>query len=257
MFHKKGRLHPTVEKRISVLNVMIDAVTMDQAVARVEEYITKFDRCHMVATANAEMVMMATEDPELHRILSNADLVVADGAGVVWAARHYGNPVPERVAGYDLAQNLLKRSAKNNCKVYFFGGAPGVADQAKKKAEEIYPGVNIVGVRNGFFNEKDEEEILNDIANSNPDILLVALGVPKQEKWLSKHLFELHVPVAIGVGGTFDVMAGIMKRAPLWMQKANLEWLFRLLMQPQRFFRMLALPKFVFRVLLYKQNEAK
>jgi len=257
VFHEKGRLYPTVEKRITVLNVMIDAVTMDQAVARLEKYIANFDRCHMIATANAEMVMMAAEDPELHRILSNSDLVVADGAGVVWAARHYGNPVPERVAGYDLAQKLLERSVRNNYKVYFLGGAPGVAEQAKIKAEKLYPGVNIVGVRNGFFSEMDEEEILNEIANCKPDVLLVALGVPKQEKWLSKHLSKLHVPVAIGVGGTFDVMAGIMKRAPLWMQKANLEWLFRLLMQPQRFFRMLALPKFVFRVLLYKKNETK
>jgi len=252
-------LYSAVEKRIAVLDVLIDPVTMDQAADRLEKYIEKSDRCHMVATANAEMVMMASEDPELHRILLNSDLVVADGAGVVWAARHYGRPVPERVAGYDLAQTLLERSARNNYKVYFFGGAPGVADQAKIAAEKHYPGVNIVGVRNGFFSETDEEQILREITNCKPDILLVALGVPKQEKWLSKQLAYLKVPVAIGVGGTFDVMAGIMKRAPLWMQKANLEWLFRLFMQPQRFFRMLALPKFVFRVLLYKykQNETK
>jgi len=257
VFHEKGRLYPTVEKRIAVLNVMIDAVTMDQAVARLEKYIAKSDRCHMVATANAEMVMMAAEDPELHKALLHSDLVVADGAGVVWAARHFGSPVPERVAGFDLAQKLLERSARNNYRVYFFGGAPGVAEQAKIAAEKHYPGVNIVGIRDGFFSEADEEAILSEITNCEPDILLVALGVPKQEKWLSKHLSGLHMPVAIGVGGTFDVMAGIMKRAPLWMQTANLEWLFRLLMQPQRFFRMLALPKFVFRVLLYKQNETK
>ncbi len=252
VFNEKGRLYPTVEKRITVLNVKIDAVTMEQAVAKVENFIANPGRCHLVATANAEMVMMATNDPELHAILLKADLVVADGAGVVWAARHQGNSVPERVAGYDLAQKLLDRSAQTGHKVYFFGGAPGVAEQAKKKAEEWYPGVNVVGVRNGFFSPEDENKILEDIKNCKPDILLVALGVPKQEKWLSKHFAELHVPVAIGVGGTFDVMAGIMKRAPVWMQKANLEWLFRLLMQPQRLLRMLALPKFVLRVLFDK-----
>jgi N-acetylglucosaminyldiphosphoundecaprenol N-acetyl-beta-D-mannosaminyltransferase len=254
LFHEKGRLYPTVKKRIAVLNVMIDPVTMDQAVVCLEEFIAARDRCHMVATANAEMVMMASNDPELYKILFHSDLVVADGAGVVWAARHNGNPVPERVAGYDLAQKLLARAAQKKYRVYFFGGAPGVAEKAKITAEKNYPGINIVGVRNGFFSVADEEPILNEITDCKPDILLVALGVPKQEKWLSKHLDVLHVPVAIGVGGTFDVMAGVMKRAPLWMQKANLEWLFRLLMQPQRIFRMLALPKFVFQVFLQKDG---
>ena len=243
-----------MENRISVLNVTIDVVTMQQTVHVVEKFIATRDRCHMVATVNAEMVMLANEDSELSSILDHADLVIADGAGVVWAARYGGDVLPERVAGYDLVQQLLSRSAKTGYRIYFFGGAPGVAEQAKIMAEKQYPGVNIVGIRSGFFATDDEKEIAADIRLANPDILLVALGVPKQEKWLSRHLADIGAPVAIGVGGTFDVMAGIMRRAPVWMQQANLEWLFRLLSQPKRAIRMVALPRFVVRVLSGKKH---
>jgi N-acetylglucosaminyldiphosphoundecaprenol N-acetyl-beta-D-mannosaminyltransferase len=233
---------------------MIDVVTMEQAVRAIENFMQRHDRCRMVATVNAEMVMLADGDAELKAILAHADLVVADGAGVVWAARHQGDLLPERVAGYDLVQELLARSAAIGYRVYLFGGAPGVVDQAKAMAEKKYPGVNIVGSRNGFFSVADEAQIVEDIRSCTPDILLVALGVPKQEKWLSHHLADTGVSTAIGVGGTFDVMAGIMRRAPVWMQRANLEWLFRLVSQPQRALRMIALPKFVIRVLFAKKH---
>ena len=133
-------------------------------------------------------------------------------------------------------------------RVFFFGSAPGVAEKAKQKAEELYPGISVVGVRNGYFSSEEEPEIIQEIREAHPDLLLVALGVPKQEKWLKKHKEALDVPVSIGVGGTLDVMAGTMRRAPVWMQKAKLEWLFRALLQPKRAGRLLALPKFVFRV---------
>ena len=156
--------------------------------------------------------------------------------------------MPERVAGYDLSQELLRRAPQKNRRVFFFGSAPGVAEKAKQKAEELYPGISVVGVRNGYFSSEEEPEIIREIREARPDLLLVALGVPKQEKWLNKHKEELDVPVSIGVGGTLDVMAGTMRRAPVWMQKAKLEWLFRGLLQPKRAGRLLALPKFVFRV---------
>nr|WP_255710941.1 WecB/TagA/CpsF family glycosyltransferase [Pelosinus baikalensis] len=231
---------------------MIDVVTMKEAVEAVKQFILQ-KKSHLVVTPNPEIIMMANKDEQLARIINNADLVVPDGAGVVWAARYQGDAMPERVAGYDLVQNLLIEAMSEKYKIYLFGGAPGIAEKAKKIAEERYPGVQIVGTRNGFFTKQNESEIVNDIKACQPDILLVALGVPRQEKWLEEYKEELKVPVSIGVGGTFDVMAGVVKRAPLWMQRSNLEWLFRLLSEPKRAIRMLALPHFVIKIMTTKK----
>ena len=236
-----------MKDRVEILGVGVDPVTMSEALERVEAFFSARSP-HLIATANAEMLMNATHDEELCSILNGADLVVPDGAGTVWAARHLGSEMPERVAGYDLAQEIMKRAPSAGRKVFFFGSAPGVADKAKAKAEELYPGISIVGTRNGYFKPDEEPLIIDQIKRAQPDLLLVALGVPKQEKWLAAHLNELQVPVSIGVGGTFDVMAGVMKRAPLWMQRAKLEWLFRAMLQPSRAGRLIALPKFVFKV---------
>ena len=233
--------------QVNILGVNVDAVTMAEAVAHVTEAMDVRANV-MIATANAEMIIRATHDEELRDILNAAALVVPDGAGTVWAARHLGHAMPERVAGYDLAQELLRRAPAEGRRIYFFGAAPGVAEKAKEKAEQLYPGIEIVGVRNGFFSPADNAAIITEIKAAHPDLLLVALGVPKQEKWIAAHLAALDVPAAIGVGGTLDVMAGVMKRAPYWMQRAKLEWLFRGLMQPKRAGRLLALPKFVLKV---------
>jgi len=243
-----------VRTRVAVLNIMIDVVTMEEAVGRLEEFIA-VQKPHLVVTPNAEMIMMANDDKDLAQIINNADLVVPDGAGVVWAARYNGDVMPERVAGYDLVQNLLVASATRKYRIYMLGGAPGIVDKARLVAMERYPGVQIVGTRHGFFSKSDEPEILSNIKACRPDILLVALGVPRQEKWLSEYSTQIAVPVAIGVGGTFDVMAGTVRRAPLWMQNANLEWLYRLLSEPKRAIRMLALPRFVMRIIISKNNN--
>ena len=239
-------------KQVEILGVNVNSLTMAQAVEAVQQVIAE-RKVALVATANAEMLMRSTQDEELKDILNQADLVVPDGAGTVWAAGHLGEPMPERVAGFDLAQELMREAPARGDRIYFFGSAPGVADKAKAKAEELYPGIQVVGTRNGFFTEADEPGIIAEIKAARPDILLAALGVPKQEKWLKKHMQELQVPVSIGVGGTLDVMAGVMERAPLWMQKAKLEWLFRGLKQPSRAGRLLALPKFVLKVVASKK----
>lgn len=220
-----------------ILGVNVDCLTMQQAIGRVDALVRQ-KKPSLVATANAEMLMLTTKDFELQKILNSAALVVPDGAGTVWAARHLGFDCPERVAGVDLVTNLLQKSYR----FYFFGAAEGVA----RKAAEKFP--NVVGVRNGFFSPADESEILADINSKRVDILLVGLGVPKQEKWIFSNLPKLNVPVCIGVGGTFDVLAGNVKRAPRWMQRAKLEWLFRAMLQPSRAGRLVALPKFVFKV---------
>ena len=239
-------------KQAEILGVNVNSLTMVQAVEKVQQFIDERKNA-LVATANAVMLMRATQDEELKHILNSADLVVPDGAGTVWAANYLGVEMPERVAGYDLAQELMREAPGRGDRIYFFGSAPGVAESAREKAMELYPGIKIVGTRNGFFSEADEPEIIAEIKAARPDILLAALGVPKQEKWLYKYRQALQVPVAIGVGGTLDVMAGVMQRAPLWMQKAKLEWLFRGLKQPSRAGRLLALPKFVMKVMASKK----
>lgn len=241
-----------VQTRIEVLGIPVDVTTMADAVQHVEGYIARREAC-LVVTANAEMIMRAQEDAELADIMRQAQLVVPDGAGVVWAARHQGRPLPERVAGYDLAQQLMKRAAIQQYRVFLLGAAPDVVEKAKKTAESWYPGIQIVGTYHGYFGEAEEENIVAMIQAAKPDILFAALGVPRQEKWLKRLQEILAVPVCIGVGGTLDVMAGTVKRAPLWMQKAGLEWSYRLLRQPQRVIRMMALPRFVGKVIFAKK----
>ncbi len=237
-----------MSERAEILGVKVDAVTMAQAVESVEKLIAA-QKNSIVATVNAEMLLRATQDDAFKKILNAAELVVPDGAGAVWAARHLGYEMPERVAGFDLVQELMKIAPSKGYKFFLFGASPGIADKAKLKARELYPRIEIVGTRNGYFTAADEPEIISQIKNSKPDILLAALGVPKQEKWLSAHKDELNIPVSIGVGGTFDVMAGVVKRAPLWMQRAKLEWLYRAMLQPSRAGRLVALPKFVWKVI--------
>lgn len=242
-----------IKKPVKILGVPVHPLTMNESVAVLEEKLQKKEQAFVV-TANAEIIMMCQQDKEYNNIVSEqADLVLPDGAGAVWAGRYLGNEVPERVAGFDLYNQLLKLSADKGYKAYFFGGAPGVAEAAKNKAEELYPGVQIVGCRNGYFNETEEEAIIKEINDATPDMLFVALGAPKQEKWLVKYRNQLKPRVLMGIGGSFDVLAGKMERAPKWMQEASLEWAFRLYKQPSRFMRMLALPKFVLKVIFCKK----
>lgn len=242
--------------KANILGVEVASLTMQEAVSAAESFMDS-KTPHLIATANAEMIMWATHDDELKKILNTADLVVPDGAGTVWASNYLGINMPERVAGFDLVQNLLANAPARRRRIFFFGSAPGVAEKAKAKAENDFPGINIVGIRNGFFGAEDEPAIIEQIKQAKPDLLLAALGVPKQEKWLNAHIQELGCPLSIGVGGTFDVMAGVMKRAPLWMQKAKLEWLFRGMLQPKRIGRLMALPRFVMAVKSYKKMTNK
>ena len=234
--------------QVNILGIRVDAITMTEALNRVETFIRE-RQTRLVATANAEMVMLAQEDQLLADILNSADLVLADGAGVVWAAKRLGSGVPERVAGFDLTQELLARAAISGYRIFWLGAAPGIAETAAQTAAQRHPGLITVGIHDGYFAPEDRS-ITQMVREARPDILLCALGVPKQEKWLRKNLDQLQVPVAIGIGGTLDVMAGKVRRAPVWMQRAGLEWSYRLIRQPSRLIRMLALPKFALRVLL-------
>ena len=238
-----------IKEPVKILDVPVHPLTMGEAVSVLEESITSGEQAFVV-TANAEIIMMCQEDAGYKKIVSqDAQLVLPDGAGAVWAGRHLGYKVPERVAGFDLYCQLLDKAAQKGYKAFFFGGSPGIAEAAKAKSEELYPGVQVVGCRNGYFKEEESQAIIDEINASGADMLFAALGAPKQEKWLVRYREQLKPKILMGIGGSFDVFAGKMERAPKWMQDASLEWLFRLYKQPSRFMRMMALPKFVLKVI--------
>jgi len=227
----------------------VDAVTMADAVARAEALLRR-GRPSMVVTTNPELVMHAQRDPELARALARAELVVPDGIGVVWAARVLGHPVPQRVPGVDLAEALLARAAAAGYRVYLLGAARGVAETAAQRLAARFPGLVVAGTHHGYFRPEEEPAVLAAVRQAAPHILLVALGAPRQELWIARHKSAWDVPLALGVGGSLDVFAGRVRRAPRWVQAVGLEWLYRLVRQPSRTGRMLALPRFAARVLL-------
>ncbi len=237
-----------MNRKTHILGVPFDVVTMEQAVDRVKKMLTAEGQ-HIICTPNPEIVMEAQTDEALMQILKEADLVVPDGVGVVWASKYSEIRLQERVAGYDLTQNLMQALADTEETFYFFGGAPGVAAAAARRMTKEHPGLRIVGVHNGYFDEKEEKKIIQDIKKKAPSILLVGLGAPKQEKWIYENLHTVGAKTAIGVGGSFDVMAGNVKRAPKLFQKLGLEWFYRLISQPTRWKRMMRLPKFALTVL--------
>lgn len=239
---------------MDILGVPVTPFSMAEAVDWLMERVAQ-NVTTQVVTANAEIIMMAQDLPAYRALLQQTDLILADGAGTVWAGRKLGYQVPERVAGFDLFLHLLEYGATHGTTFFLFGAAPGIAEAAKKKAEELYPGVKIVGTRNGYFNKEDEPAIIQQINDSGADVLFAALGAPKQEFWLQEHRDELKPALQVGLGGSFDVLAGKMERAPKWMQEASLEWLFRLYKQPSRLGRMMALPKFVIKVLQYQHKS--
>ena len=244
-----------MRKLTHVLGVPFDAVTMEEAVAKAKKLLAT-DGQHIICTPNPEIVMEAQNDGVLMDILHEAALVVPDGIGVVWASKYSEIRLTERVAGYDLTQNLMAELAGTDHTFYFFGGAPGVANTAARKMMKKYPGLKVVGVHNGYFDEKEEKRIIQDIKAKSPSILLVGLGAPKQEKWIYDNLRLIDAKAAIGVGGSFDVMAGNVKRAPILFQKLGLEWFHRLITQPTRWKRMMRLPKFALTVLKTKGRKA-
>ncbi|HOM02310.1 MAG TPA: WecB/TagA/CpsF family glycosyltransferase [Acetivibrio sp.] len=236
---------------VSILGIPIDNVSMVEALNIVKRFLNE-DRLHTVYTPNSEIMMAAQRDPELKKILCEADLLVPDGAGVVLASKINGCPLKERVAGFDLTNMLFSDDASKNIKFFFFGGKPGVAEEAYKNLLDRQININVVGIRNGYFTKDEEKEIIREINSSNADVLLVALGAPKQEKWIHENKNRLKVKICIGVGGTFDVLAGKAKRAPVFFQKHGLEWLYRLYKEPWRFVRMLDLPRFILLVIANK-----
>ena len=227
-----------MRKLLVIAGIPIDDLTMDEALDRIEEFIAS-GRPHQIATVNADFIVKAWDDPELRYILQAADMLTADGMPLVWGARLLGVPLQDRVTGADLAPALAKRGAQKGWRFYFLGAHPGVAARAAEILTQRHPGLQVAGVYSPPMSSVVEMEaaILERIRQARPDVLLVAFGNPKQEKWIHMHQAALNVPVAIGVGGTLDFIAGETRRAPQWMQRVGLEWTFRLLQEPRRLWR--------------------
>lgn len=210
-----------------------------------------------VITANPIMVMKALEEPDYMQVMKNAELLVPDGTGVVWAAAKTGMPVQERVAGFDLLHELMRVGEDYHWKVYLLGSTPEVIQAAAERLHLQYPGVEIAGYRDGYFKAEQDAEVIAEIRKAAPDILFVARGADTQEPWIARYKEKLGVPLMMGVGGSFDVISGKSKRAPKLFQKLRLEWFYRLLREPTRAARMLALPKFALKVMRDKENVTK
>ena len=235
--------------KVNILGVMVHKVNVEQASDRIIEYISASEDAKSVFTPNSEIIMAAYRDPDFCNLLNSSDLLTADGIGVVYASKIVKNPIAERAAGYDIACRTLEKLAKLGGSLYLFGSKPGVAELAAANIESRYSGVKVVGMSDGYFDEVKEKAIIEDIKSTKPDLLFVCLGAPKQERWISAHKAELGAKVCMGIGGSLDVFAGTVKRAPEFYTKHGIEWLYRLMKQPSRFVRMLDLPRFGLKVI--------
>lgn len=262
--------------RINLLGAEVDVVNIDKAEEQIAGFVSNSNP-HQVVTLNPEMLYAAQGEPELLDLINSASLVTADGIGIVWALRLRGAPVHERVTGIDLMLRLVARSEIEGWRVFFLGSAPGIAEEAASRLKENYPRLKVAGVCHGFFETVDnslkhgckglenpplsglegrqerpdlqEKDVITMVRQASPHLLFVGMGNPRQEKLIARNLNLFKVPVAMGVGGSFDVIAGKVMRAPVWMRRLHLEWAGRLVREPRRWRRMLILPRFVWLVL--------
>ena len=223
-----------IEER-EILGVKISVVDTAAALEAIEEFISS-GRPHQIVTADSSAVVLARKDSELREIINSASLVTPDSIGILWAARRFGRPLPERVSGVDLAELLCERAVGLGHRVFLLGAAPGIAEKAAEKLKQRHPGLVIAGTHHGYFKQSESEAVIDKVRAARPDLLFVAMGIPLQEKWISRHLEALGVPVAMGVGGTLDVLAGKAKRAPKWIQRMGLEWFYRLASNPRKIY---------------------
>ena len=233
---------------VRILGVRVDAVTFDGLLERIAGWIAEGGP-HQVCTVNPEFVMAARRNSQFAAVLEAADLRIPDGVGLLWAANRQGRPLPERVTGSDGVPLIAQRAAEQGWRLYLLGAAPGVAEAAGAELRRRSPGLQVAGAFAGTPSDADAPAIVAQICAARPDILFVAYGAPKQDLWIARHAVELQVPVMMGVGGSLDFIVGAQKRAPAWMRRVNLEWLYRLIAEPWRWRRQLALPKFVWAVL--------
>ena len=239
---------------ISILGVPVHEVTTEETLALIDRFVHE-KTPRQICTINPEFIMTAQHDAEFRRILNQSALNIPDGIGVVWAAKRAGHPLRERVAGSDLVGQIADRAQRTGWRIFLLGALEGVASQAAVILQGRYPQVQIVGTHAGSPRVEEETEIVARIQSAGVDVLLVAYGAPRQDKWIARNLERTGVSVAMGIGGSLDFIVGRQKRAPRWMQGLGLEWSYRLLREPWRWRRQLALPKFVWHILLTKRDR--
>jgi N-acetylglucosaminyldiphosphoundecaprenol N-acetyl-beta-D-mannosaminyltransferase len=237
---------------VNVLDCPVTRLDLEGFVEASEKFIAS-GVPHYIAVVNAAKIVKMKSDQELRSSVLSADMVGADGVPVVWASRLLGDPLPGRVNGTDLMYRLLERASEKNYRIFFFGAKEEVLRKVLEVVRRDYPGVGIAGCRNGYFEASEEPEIARSIRDASPDILFIAFSTPKKELWVKNYFRVMQVPVIHGVGGSFDVMAGVIPRAPAWMQRFGLEWFYRLLKEPRRMWRRYLVTNSAFTFLLFRE----
>ncbi len=237
--------------KTNILGTNVDVLTFDEAIVKLKGFL-KSEENHLIVTPNPEMVLLAKEDSEFSNILNSASLCTADGIGVVYASKLTENKISERVCGYDMTLEMIKSYKETDATYYILGAGRGVAEKACNNLRNTYNGIKVLGYHDGYFDEEEEVKIIEEIKVLQPDILIIGLGMKKQEAFAYKYKDILPCKIMFCVGGTIDVLSGEVTRAPELFIKLNLEWFYRLITNPKRIFRMLKLPYFVILVLLDK-----
>ena len=245
-------------RRYPILNTYVNALSMDETVAEVEGIVERgIPTQHVVI--NASKVNLMEDDEVLRGIVNSCPLINADGASIVMAAKRLGVPLTERVTGIDLFLRLVERAQQRGWGIYLFGAKEEVVQRVRAIFEDAFPGIRVVGCRNGYFTEEDEPEIVTDMAESGADLMFVAFSSPKKEYWVHKYLGQIGIPFVMGVGGSFDVVAGVTDRAPKWMQDHGLEWFYRFVQEPGRLWKRYVVgnARFVALVRKYRHMQKK
>lgn len=221
---------------ITMMGCRIDNLSMEETLVRIEEFI-RSGQPHQHVVVNVDKLVKASRDPDLRRIVNECALVNADGMPVVWASRLLGKPLKERVAGIDLFEALMRRAGEKGWRAFLLGAREDVVAAVADTYRRRYPELAIAGWRNGYWTDAEEAQVAEQVRASGADVLFVAISSPKKEQFLGRWQAEMRIPFAMGVGGTFDVAIGRVRRAPRWMQRAGLEWFYRFLQEPRRMFR--------------------
>ncbi|MDD5492286.1 MAG: WecB/TagA/CpsF family glycosyltransferase [bacterium] len=240
-----------MNKKVNILGFQIDNIQMPETITRIKGYIQSRTP-HQIITANSLMLRTAYDNKRLKEVFAKSDLIVPDSIGMILAGKIIGQPLQERVPGIDLMYQLFALCQKENFSIYLLGAKPGVSSQAAEQVRRQFPGIRISGAHHGYFDEREESQLIAEINKIKPDILFVGFNIPRQELWIAEHLSDLAVPAVIGIGGSLDVISGRIKRAPTGMQQAGLEWLWRTIVEPWRIKRIILLPGFLWKV--YQQK---
>lgn len=251
-------------EKLSIMDVRIDNLNMSEALSIIKDKIKNKEQ-FTVYTPNTEIIMMCQKDKEFMNMINKSDMNVPDGIGLIYASKIKKHPLKEKVAGFELSLKLLEMANENKLKLYLVGGKPGVADTAAENIKKQYPDINIVGVSHGYFKgthlgmngHEEEKRVLEDINNNEPDILFVGFGAKKQEQWIDYNKDKINAKILIGNGGTIDVLAGNVKRAPDFYVNLGLEWLYRLIKEPSRISRQIVLPVFMLKTVFGGKNIVK